>query len=195
MGQTTYTEELGKKDMTLKEFTLMCAHSFDMLMRLHEESVNTEIPEFKPSNLHLDIIHEAQKKILELQRWTALRAEREAKKYFNDQVRSNEEQSERNRNLGKRYLHMLEKVASWVPPTEKHKALKSFMVDQLAVGIKDCLDSSAVPKWLSGPQYRDSLIKEKRHDIVYHTREYKKEVERTRVSNEWVHILKDSLSQ
>ena len=193
---TGYTADLNNgKQVTFQEFTLKCARAFGALIEMRDDSLDAPIPdEFRPSNYHLEAIETTKKRLVEVKKWDDVRAETEAKKAFDKEIRSSKKSGEKNYEVGRSYVEMLKKVGNWVPPTKDHEGLKRFMVEQLADSIRaDCLHAPTMPKRLSGKQYRAQLIKEARRDIAYHTKEHEAEVQRIGERSEWVRSLRRSL--
>ena len=194
---TGYTADLNDgRQVTFQEFTMQCARAFGALVEMRDEPSDAPIPdEFRPSNYYLDAIETAKKRLAEIEKWSNARTEREAKKTFDDAVRSSEEYGEKNEKTGRAYIAMLKQVGKWVPPTKDHEGLKSFMIDQLAESVEfDCLHTPTMPQRLSGKQYRTQLVKSAHRDIAYHTKEHAKEVQRARERSEWVRALRHSLN-
>lgn len=194
---TGYTADLNEgKQVTFQEFTMKCARAFGALVEMRDEPFDATIPdEFRPSNYHLDAIETAKKRLAEVKKWSNARAEREAKKAFDDEVRSSKKYGEKNEKTGRAYISMLKQAGKWVPPTKDHEGLKSFMIEQLAESVEfDCLHTPTMPQRLSGKQYRTQLLKSEHRDVAYHTKEHAKEVQRARERSEWVRTLRHSLN-
>ena len=194
---TGYTAELNDgKQVTFPEFAMKCARAFGALVEMRDDSLDAPIPdEFHPSNYHLDSIETAKKHLGEVKKWSNVRAEREAKKAFNDEVRSNKEHDEKNMQAGRAYITMLKQAGKWVPPTKDHEGLKSFMIEQLAESLQfDCLHAQTMPQRLSGKQFQTQRIKSLRWDIAYHTEKHADEMRRAREKSEWVRDLRHSLN-
>lgn len=87
---------------------------------------------------------------------------------------------------------MLEKVHAWTPPTEGHRGLKEFMVDQIKMSIPEYCDrnTSVVA---TAEEWMEAEVASATRDIEYHAEEYEKEVERCKGRTEWVRALKESL--
>lgn len=194
---TGYTADLNDgKQVTFEEFTMKCARAFGALIEMRDDPLDTPIPgEFRPNDYHQKAIETAKKRLVEVERWSNKRAEREAVKAFNAEFRSVQQYAEKNVQTGRAYTGMLKKVGGWMPPTKDHEGLKKFMVEQLTESIEfDCLHTPTMPKRLNGKQYRAQLIKSARRDIAYHTKKHKAEVKRAVDRSEWVRSLRHSLN-
>ncbi len=192
-----YTSDLKDgKQVTFPEFAMRCARAFGALVDMRDDPLDAPIPdEFRPRNYHLDAIEATKKRLAEVEKWSNTRAEKEAKKAFDEEVRSITKSCEEDKRSGQAYTTMLKQAGKWVPPTKDHEGLKHFMIDQLVESIEfDCLYTPRMPQRLSGKQFRAQLIKSLRRDIAYHTKEYNAEVRRARKKSEWVRSLKHSLN-
>lgn len=95
-----------------------------------------------------------------------------------------------------RYTAMLEKVRAWEPPTERHKALKLFMEEQLVFSIKfDCGGEPFIQKsptcGLFG--WRSLLISQAKQALVRAQEEYAKEQARFVARKTYLDALTDVL--
>lgn len=183
------------KQVSFQEFVMRCARAFSSLIDMRDESLDAMIPdEFQPSDYHSDAIEMAKKRLAKVEKWSDERADREAKKVYDREVRSSEEDVKKSARIAQNYMAMLKQVGKWDPPTKNHDSLKKFMIEQLVESIEsDCSYALAMPWRLSGKQYRSRLIKNARWDIAYHTKEYEKEVLSAREKTEWVRALRHSL--
>ncbi len=194
---TGYTADLSEgKQVGFEEFTMKCARAFGALVTIRDEPLDAPIPnEFQPSNYHLDALEKAKKFLAKVEKWDNVRAEKEAKKAFVEEVSLVKNSGEKRVRTGRNYIAMLKRAGKWIPPTKDHEGLKSFMIDQLADSIEsDCLHTPTMPQRLSGKQYRTKLMKSARRDIAYHTTKHAEEVERARERSEWVRMLRHSLN-
>ena len=146
---TGYTADLKEgKQVTFQEFAMKCARAFGALVEMRDQPFDATIPdEFRPSSYHLDAIETAKKRLAEVEKWSSARAERQAKKAFDDEVRSSKKYGEKNEKTKRAYNAMLKQVRKWVPPSKDHEGLKSFMIEQLTKSIEfDCLHTPTMPQ-------------------------------------------------
>jgi len=198
---TGYTDAI-EKGITFREFALFCARAFGACITMKEDSADKEIPlKFEPSTYHKNQIQkitaerEALSKITEDEASKLSEEERKAK------FAEIEGYIEKASTLRQKYMSMLTKVKAWEPPTEDHKGLKKFMIDQIMDSIDhDCnvnyyeqeLENLTKPisgkEWLS--KKKVAMIK----SISYHIEEDAEEQTRTAARTVWIQQLRASLS-
>jgi hypothetical protein len=186
-----------------QEFILTCARAFGATIMMRDEPLNTPIPEFQPSTDYYDKnLERAIKQLEEYKQMSIREAEGKAHEDYQNEIERIKNNREEKLKIKKRYLEMLVKVELWEPPTEDHVNLKEYCIKQLKEGIEhDCgiLDSDYLNVnkvlWKSGEQWLEENIKRCERDIEYHTKERKKEVERTNERNLWIRQLKNSFQR
>jgi len=75
---------------------------------------------------------------------------------------------------------MQDKVRAWTPPTKEHHAMKSFMLEQLAIskhdlGYAETELEQAIAK--TPVKYCEEALEEARRSVVYHEKKLKAEME------------------
>lgn len=193
IGYASYLKDKG--EVTFREFTMHCARAFGAPVEMRGDSLNASIlDEFRPTNYHSNAIEETKKLLAEVEKWSNTRAEREAKKAFDEEVLLIKERFEEDKRGRRAYTAMLKQVGKWIPPSKDHEDLKYFMIEELVESIElSCLHTLIIPQQLSGKKFQSQLIKNLRCDIEYHTKEYEKEVRCARKRSEWVRSLWHSL--
>lgn len=189
---TTLTCDIytGKK-VSFLDFVMKCA-GFESIVGDRDGTIPDE---FFPDNTHLHEAEAAKIILAKAEKWSDEDAEKEVKRDFDKNVRSFKGECKRIEKIKQAYLAMLKQVENWVPPTNGHEELKSFMIDQLVESIKfDCSYSPTMPERLSGEQYRAQLINWARREIEYETKCHIEEVSSVREQNEWLRALRLSLN-
>jgi hypothetical protein len=189
------------KHVTFREFTLNCAQDFvvGVPTKMFSHLLSNSRVEFlfdnplHPDNYHLDAVETAKKRLAEVEKWSSVLAEREAKKAFDKKVRSIHEVNEKNEPIRLTCIVMLKEVRKWVPPTRDHEKLKNFMVIELAEAIESF--TSEMPEPISGRQYRKQLMDKAHQNIVYHTKMHAGNVQGARNNRDWVCALRRSLKR
>lgn len=193
---TGYTVGVREGKVTkFKDFAMQCARAFDATVEMRDYDLNKPIPEeFKPSCYHADGLKAAKAKLSRLYEYTQKESEIKAKAEYLELLK-NYEDSKRECKIQKaRYEIMLDKVKQWVPPTADHENLKKFMIEQLEESIRfDCVGPYHRPTLKSGSFWRETAIKQVEEDILYHTEENEKEIERVIGRNRWIRELRQSL--
>lgn len=194
---TGYTSELMKKGMEFKLFVLQCARDFGALISMRDDPMDAPIPEkFEPSTYSREARAKAIDKHTQLRAMTDTErisfGESEKAKSIKQAVESIEEAEMENQRL----IKMRSSVSVWVPPTDEHKELKTFMLNQIDISMND---TSYSKERLSEAEKRspmDYFVKSlsgAARDIKYYTEEMEKEIERAEKRTEWVRQLRKSI--
>ncbi|KKN34696.1 hypothetical protein LCGC14_0791230 [marine sediment metagenome] len=194
---TGYTGDIAK-GITFKQFALGCSRAFGALITMRDDSTDKPIPdEFLPSVYHAEALVEAKAELERVEKISLSEALDLAEEEYEAEKRHIDSAVEANSKLMAQYNAMLEQAQAWQPPTPGHNELKEFMVKQIKSSIEfDGMgayykENPAVrvlaADWLE--QKRAKALK----DIDYHTKEYKKEVDRVNGRNQWVKALRNSL--
>lgn len=96
-----------------------------------------------------------------------------------------------------RYLKILSEVKQWEVPSDKHKGLKKFAIQQLEDSMNADCDTSyydnQVIKMESIKEYRQKQIDRYEQDVKYYTEHNQGEIDSTNERNLWIKQLRDSL--
>jgi len=190
---TGYTSTLYNGEQSFHDFVLDCAHAFGACAMLRDEPFTTEIPEFQPHDWNAKELLKARDDLEKFQAMTDADAQIEADAaHEKEQIEYHTRHGEDICRLS-RYLKMRKLVTDWTPPTAEHQGLKDFMLQQIETSMSDCTTYCTPGKPLSGAQWRALKIESAQRDIIYHTAENAKEIERTNSRNAWVNALRTSL--
>ena len=126
---TAYTADISK-GITFKEYALLCARNFGATITMRDEPLDSEIPEFQPSDYYVKRISEIQQEIDNLENLTKddlkILVDKDCAVKF-ERI----DQANLTRDLLKnKYENMLSQVRLWQPPTPEHTNLKEFMIKQ-----------------------------------------------------------------
>jgi len=196
---TGYTAAIeDNKDMSLKEFILVCMPAFSR-SRYEERSRDPEIllRDFEVGSYYLDKLAENRK---ELDNFISL-SEEEQKALMEEEKLEKEEGYKKawkeNDDLKAAYYRMLLFVDGWVCP-DTCKNLKEFMQSQLKESIS--FDCKFYPdlyefKYTSFEEWRDAKIKNLEEDVSYSEKSLEEEVARVNKSNEWIRALREAVEK
>ncbi len=193
---TGYTIDI-EKGITFKQFVLSCARAFGPLISMRNDSYDTPIPdEIKPDTYNFQRLQRAQKELKKLKKLTLSECKENAEKEYKKRLAARLILIEKNKELKNKYNNMLKYVNDWFPPTDDHKDLKDFMINQIIESIKsDCVDiNNEEIKKETGQQWLKNKIEDCFEEIDYHTKEYEKEVKRAKYNTKWIQELKKSLN-
>jgi hypothetical protein len=195
---TGYTSEITA-DTTLEEFALKCARAFGALITMRDDPNDAPIPEFKPSVYHVDRIVAAKERISALSAMTPQQCEAEIDKEASARARERANSKAESDAKRSAYEAVLAKVHAWTPPTEDHKGLKAFMIEQITESIRfDCHDDEFLDRVYpmtrkTVAEWHAAAMESARHDLAYHTSENAAEIARVESRNKWVRDLRNSL--
>ncbi|MCH5237005.1 MAG: hypothetical protein J1E95_04325 [Muribaculaceae bacterium] len=195
---TGYTADIYEgKNVTLKDYLLLCAREFGACIMMRDEHMSTPIPEsFEPDDYHLKEIERIEKDLKELNDNPRTQGEWE-KEYQNAYSKAINEYREREykkARLKLRYENMIIAVSNWEPPTKDHINLKEFALKQLKESLD--FDTLSYPfefpekeEWIATQSSGSLLLKY----LAYHKESYAKEIEACKGRTQWIKDLRDSL--
>jgi len=193
---TGYTEDVAK-GISFNDFIMGCARAMTPCLSMRDEPHNAKIPqEFKPNKWNSEKLKEAMVKLQRLKKMSEAEIDEAARLEHIDAVAKQQARLKEIKELRKKYQTMLSDVERWIPPSDRHEGLKSFMVNQLHDSIDaDCGTSYLKsPKPLSGQKWFDRHMKKVLWDIDHYTTMDKEEAERISYNNLWIKELRHSLN-
>ena len=188
------------KDISFKEFAVLCARTFGALIHQRDEPLYVPIRKREPDTFYLKQLEKAKKNLADF--LTNPPTEDSLAKEYEEKVeRMRKEDAETNKNkqeLKARYKAMLKKVQAWNPPTSDHENLKNFMIKHLNESIAcDCHVYNQVDRFLTKEQYikdgLSSIYLEK--EVEYCQNRWDKEIESCNSANKWIEELINSLEE
>lgn len=195
---TGYTHKVQNGEIqTLKEFALTCARAFGACVELRDDPLSSDIPDLKKSNYHQEQLKEIIKKISDVKSMSLSEIEEKAEQEFKEKENSRLNSLERIKTEKERYLKMLSKVKSWIPPTSDHENLKKFMIEQIESSIDfDCGSTEYYEKpteKLTGEQWQLNQLESLGKDLEYHSKQEKEEISRYESRTKWIQDLVNSI--
>lgn len=198
MFATGYVHELINKNLDFNGFVWGCARAFGALITLRDEPMGTEIPEeLKPSFYHSEKLVGLRKELAAWSSMSDMERKIHVEKDRQQQIGYHLEQIDKDDEAKNLIMKMTAAVTQWSPPTPDHVRLREFMLEQLAETEcgregyhEDCVDElgKKSTEVLCAERYSKLLT-----DIAYHVAEDQKECERTRLNNEWLKKLRESV--
>lgn len=193
---TGYTSDLYEgKDVSFETFALKCSRAMGAAIHQRDDSGDAEISLSKVSDYYLERIQKAKADLSRaLERsydeWDNMQDEeiRSAEEYQKNYIKDQ-------RTRMRLYTEMLDKVLAWIPPTEDHRGLKEFMIQQLESSIDfDNIDYvPSVPERLEVAEYADIKIAALSKTMQHAVETLDKERKAVQSQNEWVIQLRNSL--
>ncbi len=192
---TGYTATLMEKGQTFQEFIMGCARAFGALIAMRDSPNDAPIPDkFEPSDYHAKRLIESREKLAKLKAMTDAEKESFGHTEKDADIERIEQWLEKARAQNKRLENMAAQVQAWNPPTNDHRELKDFMLQQISIS-KNTLDYTSLAAATEKPAiaYYVSAISEAAQSIKYHTEENSKEIEHINGRTEWVRQLRESI--
>lgn len=181
-----------------KEYALQCARAFGACVMLRDEPLSSDIPEFEPSDYHINELVKAEQELLafsntgEAER-REMHAAEHKKKVERAELGIAEKQEERGR-----YESMLEKARQFQAPSPEHIKYAEFLVSQLEESIAwDCnIDYyEALKKPVEFHQWESDVVESLTDSIEYHKTRHREEIERAESRNLWIKQLRAVLDR
>lgn len=192
---TGYTYKV-QEGQSFNDFVWTCAKAFGAFIDMRDSPNDAAIPEkFEPSSYHADALKKSVEKKALLREMSDADCDLKAIREYESEVAETQESEKRRLDGESKYKTMIANVYLWEPPTPDHLELKTFMLSQLSNSVNfDCksYEKPAIEK-LSGSEWRSRKMERIVHNIEYHTKESKKEIERVNGRNQWIQDLRGSV--
>jgi hypothetical protein len=190
---------------TFPEFAKTCMRAFGATIHMRDESMDEEYTPRVPSDYHIKALKDAEKKLKKAKTLSDKKLISERKRVLNESIKYYTDATDKAKSTCESLELMLKQVKEWTPPTNDHQGIKDFMIEQLNSTINYDGDCSYYEKMINAARnnllninpskIRKELIADASKDIIYHTEEHRKEIDRCNHSNKWVTDLLESISQ
>jgi hypothetical protein len=181
-------------DVTFEQYVWRCARAFGALVLMRDDGMDAPIPEkFEASDYHVKALERDTAKLIELEGMKLAQAKVLAAADHEAALRRWEETVVKESAIDARYQAIREKVEAWHPPSSEHVGLKEFMLEQLKTGRPRTSADDPEPTPKTAREWLDGQIKNVRWSVEYHTKELRKERERTDERNRWIAGLRSSV--
>ena len=203
---TGLTSALILQDLSFNEFVLLCTRAMGVCITMKDRPFTDPIPEkFIPDSHYKEALEKAE---VVLEVFTKFRegdfAEAYARQDILESIKCLEKENSSDKNLKvlQKYNSIIQQAKDWIPPSQDHQGLKTFMISQLEESKKfDCIfsqNSSYLEeidrlKSLDLMDHYRFLRKEAEYNVEYNRRHWQEEVQRVNERNEWMMSLVKSL--
>lgn len=193
---TGYTAELMEKGLPFRTFVLQCARAFGACVMQRDEGMESLPRKQTPSDYYAKAVKKAKAELKRLEAMSPAKQEE-----YGDELRADArsralQMLAKEREENRRLEAMATQVRAWEPPTDEHKGLKDFMLEQIKISRHD---EAWAEKYVREAEektpmayYIEALSKAMR-DVPYYEEEQRKEEGRTDDRNEWIDRLYRSL--
>jgi len=189
---------------TFQDFAKQCMRNFGACMHMRDEDSDKPYEPRTPSDYHTKELQSAKEKLEQAEKMTdgelidmRKKELKESKKYYLEGIK-------KTKDARKKLDDFLLKAKAFEAPTEDHKGIKDFMIQQLEVTIDYDGSSKHQDESLSEVEtelnnidandIRFTLMEEAHKDIAYHLKEHKEELKRCADSNKWIEDFVASLN-
>lgn len=157
-----YTGIFEKKQPTFADFVWRCARAFGPLIHMRDDSHDTPI--YKPkedtfgSTFEERRLPEERKELAKYQAMTDAEADRLCEETFKAEMQRYRDEQLKVKVLRTRFEKVLKEAEAWVPPTDGHRHLKAFMIEQIKESIKRDCEEPRKPERQKGAAWRKCMI-------------------------------------
>ena len=203
---TGYTAHIEDGEITTgKEFLRLCTRAFGIAIDVKDEPLSTPTPSsFEPSLFYKESYDRALKKLEEVNKMTFDEAKIQMRADYEKRISDYKAYAERETAMNEKYAKVRKEVEEWIPPTEEHKGLKKFALEQIDMCvtkqeyIDEYLEKSK--KEFDGSDeavqnYINDIVDYYQRDIERSYKSWQEELERTRSKNEWMTKFLESLEE
>ena len=193
---TGYTDKLMSEGEDFRTFALTCARAFGACIMQREDPMDEPPKKQGRSDYHVNAIKGAQEHLAALRAMTPEQQRAQGVALRRKAVDSARASCIKSQAENARLDKMASQVQAWVPPTDEHKGLRDFMLEQIKISRND---PTWTDKWSREAEektpesYFVEAISSAVRDIAYHEKELTKEMERNESRNEWIDKLYESL--
>lgn len=195
---TVYTVDVQSgKTTEFKDFAMRCSRAFGAFFELLDYPVDAQIPyEIEPSDYYARRLVSAESKLAALGAMTDDEVRAAAEKHNTDAATHFQKHMAEFREQRARCETMLEKALAWIPPTEDHAGLRTFMIDQLRSSIDfDCPYVPEEPKRMTATEWLNREHNELTESVVRWRKKDAEEREQAVRLTAWIKALRASLEQ
>lgn len=186
---TGYTAKVGE-GQSFRDFVINCSRAFGANVMRRDDPLDGSVKTYSVSSYYQERLNDAEQELeqhlqLDKEQYNSLKRRKLYQEYLDEKREYLE--------LKQSYQNMIDNVWSWTPPTEKHKELKNFMLNQLRMSLRsDCIEpmEPTVPEI---ENYWEKDLSSIKWNISYYKNRLIEETERVNENNLWNKQLLESL--
>jgi hypothetical protein len=191
---------------TFEQFATQCTRAFGATIHMRDNPLDSPYEPRTPSEYYVNSLQSQREELEKMKAMTDEDIIRDFETAGNDSLEYHEKGLEKDRENLEKLNSILESAKAWVPPTEEHEGLRSFMIVQIKSTIKVDGDPSyhvdkiaqikkEMKEGIDPKVYREERIKEIEDRITYYEGEIQKELERCKRSNDWMDKFFESIKK
>lgn len=185
------------KYKTFKDYATQCARAFGATIHMRDEPMDKPYEPATPGDYHAKKIAEAKELLAEAEGLTDKEIVERRIAQLNESKSYHEKRITEIKEGRKRLDSFLTSAKTYNPPTDDHKGIGKFLIQQIEETIKWDGDTDSHEKELekveleladnvSPSEIRKEMIQKANKDLQYHEKEQAAEEERCKKANEWV---------
>ena len=179
--------------VTPRQYLLSCARAFGATVMQRDDPMNAPLKTtVEPSAFYLKEHGEACSKLDALQNMSNAERESEAAKEHSRIVGRNNDWHDEWIKEERRYDAMESAVHGWTPPTDEHRSLKEFALEQISRS-RSAAPIHIVPCESEWRSWYEEQLEGLQKNVKRYAREYEKEVERCADRTQWLTTFVESL--
>lgn len=189
---------------TFEQFATQCTRAFGATFHMRDNPMDSPYEPRTPSEYYVNSLQSQREKLEEMKTMTDEAIVQYFETLLNDNLEYHEKGLEKDKANLEKLNSILASAKSWVPPTEEHEGLRTFMIEQIESTIKADGDPSyhvnmialikqEMKDGIDPKVYREERIKEIEDRITYYEGEIQKELERCKSSNDWMEKFFESI--
>jgi hypothetical protein len=189
---------------TFEQFATQCTRAFGATIHMRDDSLDSPYEPRTPNEYYVNSIQSQREEIERMESLTDEDIVQEFETLMKENLEYHEKGLEKDKANLEKLNSILSSAKAWVPPTEEHEGLRTFMIEQIESTIKVDGDPSyhvnkivqikqETEEGIDPKVYREERIKECKDRISYHETEYQKELVRCKQSNDWMEKFFESI--
>jgi hypothetical protein len=182
---------------TFEEFATRCTRAFGATIHMRDDSLDSPYEPRTPSEYYVNSLQSQREELEKMESLTDEEIVQEFETSAKENLDYHEKALEKRKVNLEKLNSILSSAKAWVPPTEEHEGLRTFMIEQIESTIKMDGDPSyhvnnivQIKQEMDGgidtKIYREKRIKEIKDRILYFEAEHQKELVRCKQSNDWM---------
>lgn len=201
---TGYTAFIEDGNITTgKEFLLLCSRAFGIAMEIRDEPLSVPTPTIFEPNEYYKNRYESAVKRLEAERNISFEtAKCRMRSDYDKRVEDAKRTIANMTAINERYARVRGQVSGWIPPTESHKGIKKFALEQIDMCVNSDKMFAYYQKIIDTPfndsdeavrEYITKYIEYLESEVESAKRAYEEEVERANDKTKFMREFIESL--
>ena len=202
---TGYTAGIIDGELTtFEQFATQCTRAFGATIHMRDNPMDSPYEPRTPSEYYVNSLQSQREELEKMESLTDEEIVQELETSMRENLDYHEKGLEKDKANLEKLNSILSSAKAWVPPTEEHEGLRTFMIEQIESTIKMDGDPSyhvneiaRIKQEMEGgidPKvYREERMKEIKDRILYFETEHQKELVRCKQSNDWMEKFFESI--